>query len=279
MRGRRVALLAVLLVSACGSSAVVVGAFTPGASVHTIDVGGLDRHYRLYMPDGLPPAAPLVLMMHGWTGSAQQAERDYGWNQQADAAKFVVAYPDGVGRSWNGGGCCGRASREGVDDVAFLTAAVADITAHVGIDAARIYAAGISNGGVMAYKLACHTDIFAAIGPDAATQLEPCPAPRPTSVLHIHGTGDRLVRYDGRPGTAVTVATPTTPEINAFWRTVDRCRPPVTTTDGDLTTSAASCAQGRGVELITVAGGGHDWPSFATGRMWDFFAAHPRPAG
>lgn len=275
MRARRIALLgALLLVAACAPSAAVTAQFTPGVSGHTINVGGLDRTYRLYIPNGLAPAASLVVMLHGWTGSAEQAQRQYGWNELADSAKFVVAYPEGVGESWNSGGCCGQASDDGVDDVGFITAAVRDIADNVGIDPARIYAAGISNGGMMAYRLACSTAVFAAIGPDAATQLEGCPSPRPTSVLHIHGTDDRLIRYDGEPGTAVPVKTPTPADLNAFWRTVDQCQPPSTTVDGTLTTSVAACPSGRSVELVTVAGGGHDWPSFATQRMWDFFAAH-----
>lgn len=273
MRVRRFALLvALFLLAAC--TPVTTG-FAVGASVHRINVGGTERVYRLYVPEGLPQTAPLVVMLHGWTGSAEQAERDYGWNDRADSAKFVVAYPEGIGDSWNVGGCCGQASSQNVDDVGFITAAVRNITENIGIDKARIYAAGISNGGILAYKLACNTDIFAAIGPDAATQLEACPAPRPTSVLHIHGTDDPLVRYDGQPGTAVPIKTLTPPDLNAFWRKVDQCQPPTTTVDQNLTISVATCPDGRSVELITVAGGGHDWPSFATEKMWDFFAAHP----
>ncbi len=276
MWARRFALLgALVLISACAPSAAVTAQFIPGASLHAITVGGVDRTYRLYIPKGLAPAASLVVMLHGWTGSAEQAQRQYGWNRLADSAKFVVAYPDGLGESWNSGGCCGRASSDGVDDVGFITAAVRDIADNVGIDPARIYATGISNGGMMAYKLACNSAVFAAIGPDAATQLDACPAPRPMSVLHIHGTDDKLIRYDGQPGTAVNMETPTPPDVNAFWRAVDQCQPPATTVDGALTTSVADCPSGRSVELITVAGGGHEWPSFATQRMWYFFAAHP----
>ncbi len=145
-----------------------------------------------------------MVTLHGGFGSAEQAERSYGWNQLADSAKFVVAYPDGVGRAWNAnGGCCGRPGREGLDDVGFITAAVDDISESVGIDTAQVYATGISNGGMMAYALACNTSTFAAIGPDSATQLDPGTAPRPTSVMHIHGTADRLIRYDGEPGYGV----------------------------------------------------------------------------
>jgi polyhydroxybutyrate depolymerase len=245
--------------------------------VHIVNIGGIDRNYRLYLPAGLPPAASLVVMLHGGFGSAEQAERAYGWNQLADSAKFVVAYPDGLARAWNsGGGCCGQPSRDGVDDVGFITAAVRDIANNVGIDPARIYATGISNGGMMAYKLACNSAVFAAIGPDSATQLDACPAPHPTSVLHIHGTDDRLIRYDGQPGIGfANIDGPPVPDVNAFWRNVDQCQPPATTSDGGLTTAVADCPGGRSVELITVAGGGHDWPSFATQKLWDFFAARP----
>ncbi|AQT78759.1 polyhydroxybutyrate depolymerase [Mycolicibacterium litorale] len=279
MRARVVALLAVLLfVSACAAPGSASPApFTPGASVHTISVGGIDREYRLYLPAGLPPAAPLVVMLHGGFGSAAQAERTYGWNQLADSAKFAVAYPDGLGRAWNaGGGCCGQPARDGIDDVGFITAAVRDIAGNVGIDPSRIFATGISNGGMMAYALACNSAIFAAIGPDSATQLGSCPAPRPMSVLHIHGTADRLIRYDGQPGTGVAhIDGPPVPELNAFWRGVDGCDAPATTVAGNVTTSVATCPGGRSVELVTVAGGGHEWPSFATQTLWDFFAAHP----
>lgn len=245
--------------------------------MHTISVGGISRDYRLYLPAGLPAAAPLVVMLHGGFGSAAQAERTYGWNQLADSAKFVVAYPDGMGRAWNaGGGCCGQPGRDGIDDVGFITAAVRDIAGNVGIDPSRIFATGISNGGMMAYALACNSAVFAAIGPDSATQLDSCPAPHPTSVLHIHGTADRVIRYDGQPGIGVAhIDGPPVTDVNAFWRGVDGCDAPVSTVAGAVTTSVAGCPGGRSVELVTVAGGGHEWPAFATQTLWDFFAAHP----
>jgi len=97
---RITALLGVLLaVAGC----VVPGSAAPqgfieGSTLHTMNFGGVDRSYRLYIPAGLASPAPLVVIMHGGFGSAQQAERAYGWHELADSAKFVVAYPDGVGR-------------------------------------------------------------------------------------------------------------------------------------------------------------------------------------
>ncbi len=251
--------------------------FVTGTSVHTINVGGRDRSYRLYKPAGLPASAALVVMLHGGFGSAEQAERAYGWDELADSGKFVVAYPEGLHRAWNtnGGGCCGRPAREGVDDVGFISAAVADIAKNVSINPDKVYATGISNGGIMSYTLACNTGVFAAIGPDSATQLDPCRSPHPTSVMHIHGKSDRLIPYNGGQGFSV-INGPSVASVNAFWRNVDQCGAPTATTNGLVATSTAGCADNRSVVLVTVDGGGHEWPPFATQTLWEFFAAHPR---
>jgi polyhydroxybutyrate depolymerase len=94
--------------------------------------------------------------------------------------------------------------------------------------------------------------------------------------MAIHGTADPLVPYGGGPGRgfARINGRPVT-ELNAFWRKVDQCQTPATTTTGSATTSTAACADNRGVVLITVGDGGHHWPDFATGKLWQFFAAHP----
>jgi polyhydroxybutyrate depolymerase len=105
-----------VLVGGAGPSSAAPQYFTVGPTGHSSSFGGLDRSFRLYVPAGLPPSAPLVVMLHGGFGSADQAERSYGWNQLADREKFVVACPDGVGRAWNVlGGCCGRPARQGID--------------------------------------------------------------------------------------------------------------------------------------------------------------------
>ena len=283
------ALLGVLLaLSGCFAAHRAQTGFPDGTSVHTMAFGGLDRSYRVHKPPGLAGPAPLVVMLHGAFGDGEQAENDYGWDALADSAKFVVAYPNGVGATWNGHGCCGKSERENIDDVGFITTMVGQISAGLPIDKARVYATGISNGGIMSYALACNSGIFAAIGPDAATQLDPCPAPHPTSVIHIHGTDDRLVPYNGGQG-ASTVNGPPIPDVNAFWRKVNQCGPPDVTTKPPVTTSIAACADRRSVELITIDGGRHQWPGGttflerfgttthalnATDTIWQFFAAH-----
>jgi polyhydroxybutyrate depolymerase len=269
-----------------------------GSSSHAIDVGGVRRTFIVYRPASLPAAAPLVVMLHGGFGSGSQAEKSYGWDAEADSGHFVVAYPDGLNRAWNtGGGCCGTPGRTNVDDIGFITAMVSAIEHQIPVNANRVYATGISNGGIMAYTLACHTTIFAAIGPDSATELGSCPVPAPLSVIHIHGTADKNIPYQGGEGDGVAhIDGPAIPALNATWRGIDHCAAPVITTAGVVTTSTATCPAGRTVELITIAGAGHQWPGAipdrlaqillhtdppstalnATQVIWQFFAAHAR---
>jgi polyhydroxybutyrate depolymerase len=298
------ALLAVTALSGCGGAAAHVAdppaalVLPVGSSAHSIEVGGVSRTYLVYRPASLPAKAPLVVMLHGGFGSASQAEKSYGWDAEADREHFVVAYPDGLGRAWNtGGGCCGTPGKTNADDTGFITAMVSAIGRQVPVDAARVYATGISNGGIMAYTLACHTAIFAAIGPDSATELGSCPAPHPLSVIHIHGTADTRIPYQGGEGQGVAhIDGPSVPSLNARWRGVDHCASPAVRTVGAVTTSTASCPAGQAVELITIAGAGHQWPGAAsrpvlqrllgtdppstalnaTQVIWQFFAAHPR---
>jgi len=274
-------------------------ALPAGTTTVSLSAGGQDRTYRVHVPEGLSPAAPLVLMLHGGYGSGAQAERSYGWDTLSDSEHVVVAYPDAMDRAWNsGGGCCGAAARQDIDDVAFLTAVVADVEARISIDPARVYAAGMSNGAMMAYRLACETTVFAAIGAVAGT-IAPdtdCASPAPISVMAVHGTADTRVLYDGGTstvGSAQIDARPA-PAIAALWRDVDGCPEPSTTTaTPEATIVAAACPAGRAVELVTIDGYGHEWPSTAgsqtpygedvytgwdaTTQLWAFFTAHPKP--
>jgi polyhydroxybutyrate depolymerase len=256
----------------------------------------------VYRPAGLGGAAPLVVMLHGGYGDGAQAERAYNWDGQADAGRFLVAYPDGMDRAWNAGTCCGVPKKRDIDDVGFITAMVAAIQSQVPVDGARIYVTGMSNGAMMALRLACQTDLFAAVAPVAGTQLTDCSRAAPTSVLQIHGTADDRVPFEGGPGKARTLSGapnvdgPSVPAVNATWRSIDGCGAPTTSTAGVVTTQIADCPGGRTVELISVAGAGHQWPGGvpsplaqrlgdlpqpstalnATDTVWQFFAAHPR---
>jgi polyhydroxybutyrate depolymerase len=192
--------------------------------------------------------------------------------------------------------------RDGVDDVGFIDAVVAELLAGGDIDADRVYVTGMSNGAMMAYRLACELPgRFAAVGPVAGTMTIACTRGQPISVCHIHGLADQNVPFiggiaargfakDARPSVATVIAT---------WRTIDACGPVAARDDGSVHTETAHNANGQSVTLITVVGAGHQWPGSrphapratralgldppsgaldATTTLWQFFAAHPRTA-
>lgn len=273
-----------------------------GQSTQSIEVGGGSRTFHLYRPAGLTEAAPLVVMLHGGFGTGEQAERAYHWDAEADSGRFLVAYPDGLNRAWNAGTCCGEPQRVNADDVGFIATMVGAIEQQMPIDRARVYVTGMSNGAMMALRLGCQSDLFAAIAPVAGTLLTDCSRARRASLLQIHGTADDRVPYDGGPGKAFSlngtarVDGPSAQSVNATWRAIDGCAPPSTSTSGDVTTQTAGCADGRTVELISVAGAGHQWPGGepsplaervagipasstaldATDTIWRFFAQNHR---
>ncbi len=255
-----------------------------GQSTQTIEVGGVSRTFHLYRPQRVGDGAPLVVMLHGGFGTGAQAERSYHWDSEADAGHFLVAYPDGLMRAWNAGGCCGEPQHNNTDDVGFLTAMVEVIDHEIPIDRARVFATGMSNGAMMALRLGCQTNTFAAIAPVAGTLLTDCSGAQPISVLQIHGIADERVPYNGGPGKAFSsdgtarVDGPSVESVNATWRGIDSCGQPHSTTAGDVTNQTADCADGRTVELISVTGAGHQWPGGEPSPLAERLGKMPVPS-
>jgi polyhydroxybutyrate depolymerase len=298
-----VAALVVAGLSACTAQPSPPPDFPTGSSTHTLEFDGLSRDYRVYVPETLTEGpSTLVVMLHGGFGSAKQAELVYGWDDQAETDGFIVAYPDGVDRSWNAGACCGAAQKHDVDDVGFVEAVVAQIGSVLPLDPQRTFATGMSNGGIMAYRLACESDLFAAIAPVSATMLVDCEGASAASVLHIQGALDESIPPDGRPGAGTQqIDGPPLSDVLGFWRGVDGCASPTTSQYGDdsrVTMTAADCAHGTAVEYIEIADAGHQWPGATSSEIRDelggdppsqlldatatiafFFGSHPRPAG
>ncbi len=292
---------------------VPFGALAGEDSAHTITVDQTERRYLLHVPDSPKLALPLVIVMHGGGGSAKSIVAQTGFNAEADHQAFITAYPEGtarerplldalgkpVFRTWNAGACCGVAVERGMDDVGFIRAMVADIAARYPIDPKRIYATGLSNGGMMAYRLACEaSDLLAAVAPvSAVSVVQPCEPRFPVSLLHIHGTADRHVPIEGGVGAKSIVKIPYPPVERsiAFWAAWDDCGkdPIVSTAAPDVTRrSYPLCTLGIAVDYYVIEGGSHAWPGGkriakfldepskaidATKLIWQFFAAHPKP--
>lgn len=263
---------------------------------------GMERSYILHVPPGYDSSQPvaLVLAFHGITLDAGEMMRISGFNHQSDEEGFLVAYPNASGSqmSWNGGHCCGEAAKNNVDDVGFVRAVIAEITAAYNIDPKRIYATGFSNGAILVYRLACEmADQIAAIGPVSATQAledkQACRPSRPVAVIHFHGTADEPNPYNGgvSPGGVQFISVN---DAISFWINANGC-PAQAQQDvsGSIIHDVyAPCREGSSVELYTVTGGMHAWPGgeavnqrmgeptmeiSATSLMWEFFNSHPIP--
>jgi polyhydroxybutyrate depolymerase len=271
----------------------------------TVAVGGTERSYLLYIPEKArgEPAVPVVLVFHGGLGRPENMPETTGFNPLADREGFVVAYPRGTSRSdavemdtWNGGLCCGYAQENDVDDVGFVRVLLDDLSKVVSADPRRIYAAGLSNGAILSYRLACElSDRIAAIGPVSGTQnIASCKPSHPVSVIHFHGTADAMVPYRGGYGNGVSgVSFVSVGETIEFWIRSDGCPQTAAREEtGTLIHDAyAPCADGAAVELYTIKEWPHRWPGGrrtataesptvavdATALMWEFFKRHPMP--
>lgn len=271
----------------------------------TVRVDGRERSWLVDLPpayDGRRPL-PLVILFHGG-GSGRQARGQYGMTELARREGFIVVYPNGSSRrgpllTWNAGTCCGYAQDRRIDEIAFVRAMLDSLQATLRSDPARVYATGISNGGMMAYMAACALGgRIAAIGVVAGEMTaDACRPPRPVAALAIHGMADEHLPFEGGRGPASLDPHDTRPVSYAVdtWRRIDQCpAAPSVTREGAVThTRYAGCAGGTAVELYAIAGGGHAWPGAdpprlgrrrrdppsgamdATRVIWRFFAAHP----
>jgi polyhydroxybutyrate depolymerase len=247
----------------------------PGRSADelTVDVGGHERTYRIYKPAGSPARGlPMMIVLHGGLGNGERIEETTRMNEVADRGLFLVAYPEGTGgnlggrnrRTWNAGRCCGRSVRRNVNDVEFIDRMIRDIEKSHSIDSQRIYVAGLSNGGMMAYRLACELpERFAAVIAVAGTlAVDDCDRARDVAVLHIHGDADENVPYAGGRGRGLSrVAHRSVPETMRIITRPRHCKAPEETVlpAGDRETSY-HCARGAPVRLRVVSGEAHGWP-------------------
>jgi polyhydroxybutyrate depolymerase len=270
----------------------------------TLQAGGVTRRYFLYLPSTWRRGSPaaLVLVFHGGGGRASGIAPHTGFSALAEREGFLVAYPQGLNGRWNDG----RGYAATHDDVGFVRALLDTLGRELAIDPRRVYATGISNGAMFAYRLACDLPgAFAAVAPVAGAMpadLAPaCAHTEPVSVLAFQGTADPLMPYAGggvarRRGRVLSAERSIT-----FWATTSGCAAaPVTADEPDRVTDGTrvrrtaygACREGRAVELYTIEGGGHTWPGGppvggavgrvtreidATPLIWAFFAEHPRP--
>jgi len=299
-----------------GAVVALVGAACLADETHVLGSGGRERSYIVHVPPGHPgdKGWPVVLAFHGGGSNARTMVQFSGLSGAADECGFIAVYPSGPGRlprmlAFNGGICCGHAMQEGVDDVAFVDALIDDLAGRHKVDLARVYATGMSNGGIMCYLLGSKlAHRIAAIAPVGGTMgTETCEPVRPVPVMHFHGTEDAYLRYGGGPGPKSVAKAPFFSVEHSIraWVKANGCDPepreellPDASDDGTRVRQFTYSGGRAGSEviLIRIEGGGHTWPGGATGdrtaflgtttrdisanrMMWEFFQRHPLRVG
>jgi polyhydroxybutyrate depolymerase len=251
-----------------------------GDATRSLTVGGKDRTYLVHVPAGYDRKKPaaVVLIFHGGASNAATMVRFCGLNDKADEAGFVAVYPNGTGLSgraltWNAGNCCGYAERNKIDDVAFVRALLDDLERVAAIDPKRVYATGISNGGMMCYRLASElSDRIAAIAPVSGTMgTETCHPRHPVSVMHFHGTSDEFLPFNGGRGSKslASIHFYSVDHSIRTWVEADGCnkepaasRLPDRANDGTRVVRKTYGGGRAGTEVVlyVIEGGGHTWP-------------------
>lgn len=219
--------------------------------------GSYYRCWNKYVPKssagGKPP---LIIDLHGWGATPEFIRTLSRWPALADKEGFVVVWPYGVGKSWNAGKtCCDPASKNAIDDVAFLRALIKELVKSNGVDPTRIYLSGHSNGCAMAQRFAAEaSDLTAAVACMALYLLVDAAAKyTPVSVMEFHGTSDPTVSY--QPGQHVGA-------VANFqkWATMNSCSgsPVETWRQGQsFVQTYKNCKDGTEVSLMTMDKGGH----------------------
>lgn len=243
-----------------------------------------ERSFILHRPLTLPAGPrPVVFALHGGGGSARNMiDLTHGrLNALADRDGFYVVYPEGVEKGWNDGrrDIQSIAHRENIDDVGFLRTLLAGLAAEFPIDANRTLVAGISNGGMMSYRLACEAPEFRLAVPVAAqisALLAPeCRPPRPITLVMINGEEDPIVPYAGGPirllrwtrSRGEVLSTDATFALWIKWNGCAPSAPEAALPDRDpadgtrvYVRRSSACAAGVQTILYRIQGGGHAWP-------------------
>ena len=280
-----------------------------GDHTRVLQVDGRERSYLVHVPPTYDPKkpTPIVLVLHGAGTNAQIMVRFCGMNKKADEAGFVAVYPNGTGTAglfltFNSGGLSSKMAEGRPNDTTFVAKLLDDLATAVNVDPKRVYATGMSNGGMMCYRLASElSDRIAAVAPVSGTMAIPDYKPkRPVPVMHFHGTADSIVPFGGP-----SIGTPKFLTFKSVEETVHLCAKadgcPETPVVEDLPDKADDGTRvkrktygpgkdGAEVVLFEIEGGGHTWPGqeppvrfigkstkdiSANDLMWEFFKKHP----
>lgn len=262
----------------------------------TLTVDGRTRAYILDAPSDLQPNAPLVMVFHGYTGSATQVRQQVGLTRLSQEHGFVVAYPDGTrdakGSSFFQVGYAFHKDQH-VDDVNFARQLAAHLVQELKLDGCAVFATGFSNGGDMCYLLASQPEPFVrAVAPVGGTMMaewgkEVFPQAR-ISILSANAKDDMITRWDGdvenHDGWGAYLGTETVADSWVQGLALEKASTHQLTANIRLRASTTAVDDTE-VRLYEFSEGGHNWPSHlgnadasTAEEIWQFFEKHrPKP--
>jgi len=191
------------------------------------------RDDKIHVPKDYDPKKkyPFILTLHGYTSNGRGQLGFFPLGRLAEKYDFIYSAPDGIDRSWNAtDACCDRQGK--VDDSTYLRSLILKAMKEYNIDKKRVYITGLSNGGFMGYRMAHdHSDLITAIVPFAGVGFDKWPSnpKNPVSVLHIHGTRDRTIKWGG--GGLRSARYPSAEDNFAKWRVFNQCEKKTDTSD------------------------------------------------
>jgi len=250
------------------------------AAQDSLLVDTVKREYLLHVPasyDG-NDSVPLIIALHNGYGNAADFENMTDLSIKSDSEGFIVAYPNGTGnpRMWNAGNCCGDAMTDSVNDVGFISLLIDTLSEKYNIDSARVYAAGFSNGSILAYRLAAElSDKVTAIAcMSGQMMLDTCIPDNPVSIIHFHALDDNSVPYEGGSGSGYDW--PSVESVIDIWVEINECNDtPETIFDQAGVVGKKWSGSEANIIVYTVPTGGHAWvenPISATDLLWEFFS-------
>ena len=166
-----------------------------------INIDGKKREYYLSLPEDTSKPFPLIINFHGFLSHAIEQQEFSQMDNYAHLNGVGVIYPEGINKSWN----IGKDMMSEENDIGFVNALIDSVTSKYNIDSDRIYACGFSNGGEFSYELMCGLSnkiaAFGSVGGNfIINEKRSCNINREIPLIHIHGTKDRLAKYNGYNG-------------------------------------------------------------------------------
>jgi polyhydroxybutyrate depolymerase len=252
---------------------------TTYTATYTVQAGGLTRSYEVIGPvASLPAGAPIIVVLSGIAAPvSNEVHRDY-LTPYVNSGQAELVYPVGYRESWNAGGCCGAAAAHHVDDLAFMKALVPAVDPG---HRHPVYVVGYSNGGRLAYEVACSAPgLFDATAVVKADPDPGCVVSRPLTILQIAALDDTAVPY--QPGEKGKESPPATVQI-ARLRALDGCTgTSAAARHAAMTmTTWSDCRGGQRVGFAVWDSGGHGFPPpkgktpSAAQVIWSFFTNTP----